>query len=66
MVNRLLGKSLVGLLASGALVPLAQAADAPALNTGSTAWMVTATVLVLFMCLRGLARFSGGLGGGKK
>jgi Amt family ammonium transporter len=30
------------------------------LNTGSTAWMVTA-VLVLFMCLPGLALFYGGL-----
>jgi Amt family ammonium transporter len=40
---------------------LAQAADAPTLNTGSTAWMVTAAVLVLFMCLPGLALFYGGL-----
>ena len=49
MENRLLGKSLLALLALGALIPLAQAADAPTLNTGSTAWMVTAAVLVLFM-----------------
>lgn len=61
MVNRLLGKSFLGLLAAGALAPLAQAADAPTLNTGSTAWMVTAAVLVLFMCLPGLALFYGGL-----
>ena len=61
MVNRPLGKSLLGVLMTGALVPLAQAADAPTLNTGSTAWMVTATVLVLFMCLPGLALFYGGL-----
>ncbi|PMX27588.1 MULTISPECIES: ammonium transporter, partial [unclassified Pseudomonas] len=61
MVNRLLGKSLFGLFAAGAFAPLAYAADAPTLNTGSTAWMVTAAVLVLFMCLPGLALFYGGL-----
>ncbi|MBG89957.1 MAG: ammonia channel protein [Verrucomicrobiales bacterium] len=37
----------------------AQAADE--LNTGDTAWMITATVLVLFMTLPGLALFYGGL-----
>jgi ammonium transporter, Amt family len=31
------------------------------LNTGDTAWMITATVLVLFMTLPGLALFYGGL-----
>ena len=36
MINRLLGKSLFGLLAACAFAPLAQAADAPTLNTGST------------------------------
>ena len=61
MVNRLPGKSLLLLMALGACIPLAQAADAPTLNTGSTAWMVTAAVLVLFMCLPGLALFYGGL-----
>ncbi|WP_116891945.1 ammonium transporter [Pseudomonas syringae] len=61
MVNRLHGKSLTALLALGAFAPIAQAADAPVLNTGSTAWMVTAAVLVLFMCLPGLALFYGGL-----
>jgi Amt family ammonium transporter len=34
---------------------------APTLNTGDTAWMITATVLVLFMTLPGLALFYGGL-----
>jgi len=33
MINRLLGKSLFGLLAASAFAPLAQAADAPTLNT---------------------------------
>ena len=31
------------------------------LDTGDTAWMITATVLVLFMTLPGLALFYGGL-----
>jgi Amt family ammonium transporter len=40
----------------------AMAADAtPALNAGDTAWMLTATALVLFMTLPGLAAFYGGL-----
>ncbi|GHC63836.1 ammonium transporter [Roseibacillus persicicus] len=33
----------------------------PSLNSGDTAWMITATVLVLFMTLPGLALFYGGL-----
>ncbi len=36
-------------------------ADAPTLNSGDTAWMLTSTVLVLFMTLPGLALFYGGL-----
>ena len=35
--------------------------SAPALDSGDTAWMLTATVLVLFMTLPGLALFYGGL-----
>jgi len=34
---------------------------ATAIDTGDTAWMITATVLVLFMTLPGLALFYGGL-----
>jgi Amt family ammonium transporter len=37
------------------------AADAPALDTGDTAWILVATALVLFMTLPGLALFYGGL-----
>jgi len=33
----------------------------PAINTGDTAWLITATALVLFMTLPGLAAFYGGL-----
>lgn len=34
---------------------------APSIDSGDTAWMITATVLVLFMTLPGLALFYGGL-----
>ncbi len=61
MVNRLNGTSLLALLSLSAISPWAQAAETPVLNTGSTAWMITAAVLVLFMCLPGLALFYGGL-----
>ena len=46
-----------------AILPgIAAAADAPpTLNVGNTAWMLTATVLVLFMTIPGLALFYGGL-----
>lgn len=61
MVKRFSGNLLLSLMALGAVVPLAQAAEAPSLNTGSTAWMISAAVLVMFMCLPGLALFYGGL-----
>ena len=35
--------------------------NAPVLDTGNTAWMLTSTALVLFMTLPGLALFYGGL-----
>ncbi|HEX2853765.1 MAG TPA: ammonium transporter [Opitutaceae bacterium] len=40
---------------------VARAETSATLNTGDTAWMLTATVLVLFMTLPGLALFYGGL-----
>ena len=40
---------------------LAQAADAPTLNPGDTAWMLTSTMLVILMTVPGLALFYGGL-----
>ncbi|HUG95222.1 MAG TPA: ammonium transporter [Pleomorphomonadaceae bacterium] len=40
---------------------LAQVPAAPAADPGHTAWMLTATALVLFMTLPGLALFYGGL-----
>ncbi len=39
----------------------ALAEEAPAINSGDTAWMMTSTALVLFMTLPGLALFYGGL-----
>ena len=41
--------------------PLVGAADAPKLDPANTAWMLTASVLVLFMTLPGLALFYAGL-----
>ena len=39
----------------------AEAAEVAVLNSGNTAWILTATALVLFMSLPGLALFYGGL-----
>ncbi|HUN67457.1 MAG TPA: ammonium transporter [Burkholderiales bacterium] len=44
-----------------AQAPLALAAEPPKLDPANTAWMITATVLVLFMTLPGLALFYAGL-----
>jgi Amt family ammonium transporter len=43
------------------VAPLAGAAEPPKLDPANTAWMITATVLVLFMTLPGLALFYAGL-----
>src|SRR5215210_4015270 len=42
-------------------VPMALAAEAPKIDPANTAWMLTASVLVLFMTLPGLALFYAGL-----
>jgi ammonium transporter, Amt family len=55
------------LLATFALLALAAvagpvlAADAPKLDSGDTAWMLTSTVLVIVMIIPGLALFYGGM-----
>jgi len=41
--------------------PATALAEVNAINSGDTGWMITATVLVLFMTLPGLALFYGGL-----
>ncbi|MFJ4156483.1 ammonium transporter [Pseudomonas sp. NPDC089752] len=52
----------LGALLSLAMPGLALAEEAaPALNSGDTAWMLTATALVLFMTIPGLALFYGGM-----
>ena len=53
-----------GLALLAALTPglvLAQEAAKPVLDTGDTAWMLTSTVLVLFMTIPGLALFYAGM-----
>ena len=47
--------------AATALLMPGQALAANATDTGDTAWLITATALVLFMTLPGLALFYGGL-----
>ncbi|WP_338798780.1 ammonium transporter [Pseudomonas monteilii] len=52
----------LGALLSLVMPGLALAKEAaPALNSGDTAWMLTATALVLFMTIPGLALFYGGM-----
>ena len=48
------------------LPSLALAEEAPVLNSGDTAWMLTATALVLFMTISGLSLFYAGMVGSKK
>jgi ammonium transporter, Amt family len=44
-----------------AVVETVAAVEVPALNSGDTAWMLTATALVLFMTIPGLALFYAGM-----
>jgi len=53
-------RAALGSLAALAVPSMAFAQDAT-LNSGDTAWILTATALVLFMSLPGLALFYGGL-----
>lgn len=57
MQKRVVGGFLPLLMVAGS----AQATEVAVLNAGNTAWMLTATALVLFMTLPGLALFYGGL-----
>jgi Amt family ammonium transporter len=59
MMPRQLAKSL--LVPFLAYVPAALAADPPKLDGANTAWMLTSSVLVLFMTLPGLALFYAGM-----
>lgn len=54
--------SIMSLLPAALLVPgMALAGETPKLDSGDTAWMITATALVLLMTLPGLALFYGGM-----
>jgi len=59
MNMRTVEKSLLALILL--YVPLSWAAEPPKLDPANTAWMITASVLVLFMTLPGLALFYAGL-----
>lgn len=52
---------MAGLFSAGAWADAAAEAATPALDTGNTAWMITATALVLLMSIPGIALFYGGL-----
>jgi len=54
---------MMALIVIGALLlpSLALAEEAPVLSSGDTAWMLTATALVLFMTIPGLSLFYGGM-----
>jgi ammonium transporter, Amt family len=56
LLAALCGVGALVLSATGAL-----AADAPKLDTGDTAWMLTSSVVVLMMTIPGLALFYGGM-----
>ena len=54
-------RTLIVILLLCGVPSLAMAQEATALDSGDTAWMLTATALVLFMTIPGLALFYGGL-----
>jgi Amt family ammonium transporter len=58
-----LRRGLTGIIAAlaGTLVAVPAFAQDPTIDTGSTAWMITATALVLLMTIPGLALFYGGM-----
>ena len=58
-----LRRGLTGIIAAlaGTLVAVPAFAQEPTIDTGSTAWMITATALVLLMTIPGLALFYGGM-----
>ena len=56
-----LGFAALGLLVSSSSFFIAHAATPTPVDTGSTAWVLVASALVLFMTLPGLALFYGGL-----
>ncbi|MGE3933795.1 MAG: ammonium transporter [Rhodospirillaceae bacterium] len=59
--TRLLGPAALSLLFAAAAFAQDAAKPEPKLDTGDTAWMLTATALVLLMTIPGLALFYGGM-----
>ncbi|MBT3661912.1 MAG: ammonium transporter [Rhodospirillaceae bacterium] len=59
-IFRIAGLTVLAMALVGLMPAVAEAAEAT-LNGGNTAWILTATALVLFMTLPGLALFYGGL-----
>src|SRR5260221_1555276 len=60
-MNRNLMKSLAGAVPFALILAQPAFADAPKIDTGDTAWMLTSTALVLMMTIPGLALFYGGM-----
>ena len=60
-MNKMTKLAALGALATAATALPAFAQDAPKMDTGDTAWMLTSSALVLFMTLPGLGLFYGGL-----
>ena len=61
MISRLPYRIGLAVLVAGLFAATAALADAPTVNKGDNAWMLTSTVLVLLMTIPGLALFYGGL-----
>ncbi len=60
-VARLAGRTTAGALALMSFTNAVFAAEAPKIDTGDTAWMLTSSALVLLMTIPGLALFYGGM-----
>jgi len=61
MLKKLGVRSAAGIGALALSIAPAFAADAPKIDTGDTAWMLTSSALVLMMTIPGLALFYGGM-----
>lgn len=60
-MRNMMGKVLLGLLLVSGAPAFAQDVSAATIDTGDTAWILTASALVLLMTMPGLALFYGGL-----
>lgn len=60
-MNKMLTNRIIPTLGLMGFSTMSFAADAPKFDGASTAWMITATVLVILMTIPGLGLFYGGL-----